>query len=198
VPPARPFCYLFFFQAEDGIRDFHVTGVQTCALPILRRLAGPPGRLVLPTVLLRPGLRCRRAHSRVRHSLPTPPSSDEQRAACAARGSGVRRLGEAGCSTDHGAGSARTSIVTPSEAASKPQERKVTQPLRPAADPRRLGGGPRRPPRPPPAPPSCRTPLRSRAGPRPSGARLLCRAPHATGSAPRRGARGAGEIDLMD
>src|SRR5690606_40137633 len=28
-------CYFFFFQAEDGIRDFHVTGVQTCALPIL-------------------------------------------------------------------------------------------------------------------------------------------------------------------
>src|SRR5690606_4374704 len=25
-----------FFQAEDGIRDFHVTGVQTCALPIWR------------------------------------------------------------------------------------------------------------------------------------------------------------------
>src|SRR5690606_40431092 len=25
---------VFFFQAEDGIRDFHVTGVQTCALPI--------------------------------------------------------------------------------------------------------------------------------------------------------------------
>src|SRR5690606_11393966 len=24
------------FQAEDGIRDFHVTGVQTCALPIVR------------------------------------------------------------------------------------------------------------------------------------------------------------------
>src|SRR5690606_40198881 len=29
-----PFLF-FFFQAEDGIRDFHVTGVQTCALPIL-------------------------------------------------------------------------------------------------------------------------------------------------------------------
>src|SRR5439155_8088468 len=28
------FCF-FFFQAEDGIRDGHVTGVQTCALPIL-------------------------------------------------------------------------------------------------------------------------------------------------------------------
>src|SRR2546421_6837663 len=26
----------FFFQAEDGIRDLIVTGVQTCALPILR------------------------------------------------------------------------------------------------------------------------------------------------------------------
>src|SRR5690606_32394165 len=28
--------FFFFFQAEDGIRDFHVTGVQTCALPIYR------------------------------------------------------------------------------------------------------------------------------------------------------------------
>src|SRR3712207_6927396 len=29
-------CYVFFFfQAEDGIRDIGVTGVQTCALPIL-------------------------------------------------------------------------------------------------------------------------------------------------------------------
>src|SRR5256885_3795687 len=26
--------HLFFFQAEDGIRDYKVTGVQTCALPI--------------------------------------------------------------------------------------------------------------------------------------------------------------------
>src|SRR5204862_985698 len=29
--------FFFFFQAEDGIRDLYVTGVQTCALPILRR-----------------------------------------------------------------------------------------------------------------------------------------------------------------
>src|SRR2546430_8965663 len=28
--------FFFFFQAEDGIRDLTVTGVQTCALPILR------------------------------------------------------------------------------------------------------------------------------------------------------------------
>src|SRR5207253_7647504 len=31
------FRLVFFFQAEDGIRDGHVTGVQTCALPICRR-----------------------------------------------------------------------------------------------------------------------------------------------------------------
>src|SRR5216684_7757573 len=30
----------FFFQAEDGIRDVAVTGVQTCALPISKLLAG--------------------------------------------------------------------------------------------------------------------------------------------------------------
>src|SRR5206468_5415014 len=35
-------CFFFFFQAEDGIRDLIVTGVQTCALPILGR-----GRLAL-------------------------------------------------------------------------------------------------------------------------------------------------------
>src|SRR5690606_39392241 len=29
---------VFCFQAEDGIRDFHVTGVQTCALPISARV----------------------------------------------------------------------------------------------------------------------------------------------------------------
>ena len=28
--------FFFFFQAEDGIRDWSVTGVQTCALPILK------------------------------------------------------------------------------------------------------------------------------------------------------------------
>src|SRR5256885_11795488 len=36
----RPVVYVFFFQAEDGIRDYKVTGVQTCALPIFERLAG--------------------------------------------------------------------------------------------------------------------------------------------------------------
>src|SRR5207245_3562628 len=45
-------CIIFYFQAEDGIRDATVTGVQTCALPIskgridaavLRREKGVPG-----------------------------------------------------------------------------------------------------------------------------------------------------------
>src|SRR5438874_2975185 len=38
VAPATTwsFVLLFFFQAEDGIRDLYVTGVQTCALPISR------------------------------------------------------------------------------------------------------------------------------------------------------------------
>src|SRR2546429_4502312 len=33
-------CFFFFFQAEDGIRDVAVTGVQTCALPIYRTADG--------------------------------------------------------------------------------------------------------------------------------------------------------------
>src|SRR5262249_59834987 len=37
----------FFFQAEDGIRDWSVTGVQTCALPISQRAA--PGDIALLT-----------------------------------------------------------------------------------------------------------------------------------------------------
>src|SRR5258707_1321977 len=46
APPHRPGClvrqlvFVFFFQAEDGIRDIGVTGVQTCALPICAP-AGP-------------------------------------------------------------------------------------------------------------------------------------------------------------
>src|SRR5258708_13347347 len=35
------FVFFFFFQAEDGIRDDLVTGVQTCALPICRTASVP-------------------------------------------------------------------------------------------------------------------------------------------------------------
>src|SRR3989449_8133966 len=34
--------FFFFFQAEDGIRDVAMTGVQTCALPIYREAAVEP------------------------------------------------------------------------------------------------------------------------------------------------------------
>src|SRR2546427_4567237 len=56
----------FFFQAEDGIRDLTVTGVQTCALPIwcqskANRPGANSGRLLLAAALCR---RCRRGHGR--------------------------------------------------------------------------------------------------------------------------------------
>src|SRR3989454_6478634 len=68
-------CIIFFFQAEDGIRDYKVTGVQTCALPIsgaalpLQTAAawpsahpgwGPANRDSAPAVLAA-GARARRA-----------------------------------------------------------------------------------------------------------------------------------------
>src|SRR5258707_8745405 len=61
----------FFFQAEDGIRDIGVTGVQTCALPISllprRRAARPPGRSAAPSVGLRS--RSRLDHPRLRPTV---------------------------------------------------------------------------------------------------------------------------------
>src|SRR5256885_10715841 len=58
----RVMAHVFFFQAEDGIRDYKVTGVQTCALPISgwnargepgRRADGAAGRALLPGGLAR-------------------------------------------------------------------------------------------------------------------------------------------------
>src|SRR5256885_4453242 len=50
---------VFFFQAEDGIRDYKVTGVQTCALPIstetpvaLKTLTVAPGIGAPPAMLV--------------------------------------------------------------------------------------------------------------------------------------------------
>src|SRR5256885_8168124 len=45
--------WFFFFQAEDGIRDYKVTGVQTCALPILS-MTGMPS--VIQTINPMPAL----------------------------------------------------------------------------------------------------------------------------------------------
>src|SRR5690606_40056077 len=43
----------FFFQAEDGIRDFHVTGVQTCALPICVVPSFVPYLVTMPSIASR-------------------------------------------------------------------------------------------------------------------------------------------------
>src|SRR5690349_25137483 len=43
-----------FFQAEDGIRDLYVTGVQTCALPISANVVGALGVNLLGSVSLQP------------------------------------------------------------------------------------------------------------------------------------------------
>src|SRR5699024_12071678 len=50
------FLFFFFFQAEDGIRDRNVTGVQTCALPILFVAIGhdPRSELLTGQVALNP------------------------------------------------------------------------------------------------------------------------------------------------
>src|SRR5256886_2971218 len=49
---SRVTCF-FFFQAEDGIRDLTVTGVQTCALPILAGIVpmSSPSNMMSPSVL---------------------------------------------------------------------------------------------------------------------------------------------------
>src|SRR5205823_12319757 len=58
--------FLFFFQAEDGIRDKLVTGVQTCALPILGEVGGGLG-----------GCAGRRgAHARDHEEQPPPTSTN--------------------------------------------------------------------------------------------------------------------------
>src|SRR5437660_3671137 len=69
----------FFFQAEDGIRDGHVTGVQTCALPISEPL--PPPHLVgerarALDVLAGGGLVCASAAA-VAEPLPPPDQRPE-------------------------------------------------------------------------------------------------------------------------
>src|SRR2546421_9718651 len=58
-----PFFVFFFFQAEDGIRDLIVTGVQTCALPISARTwPQPPARLAAPQPPAVPHRPCNSAH----------------------------------------------------------------------------------------------------------------------------------------
>src|SRR5215469_14917103 len=67
--------YFFFFQAEDGIRDLYVTGVQTCALPIcVRPRAKPATRPLRPSTRKpgRLGRKCMMHEVRGKeHAMPT-------------------------------------------------------------------------------------------------------------------------------
>src|SRR5690606_40791507 len=72
--PCRTLVYMlvcvviFFFQAEDGIRDFHVTGVQTCALPI----SASPRRAVARAVQSHPCGTRTRPPMEQRHPMHSP------------------------------------------------------------------------------------------------------------------------------
>src|ERR1022692_2733526 len=59
----------FFFQAEDGIRDYKVTGVQTCALPIWLALLNDPERAEM--LRAEPELMPQAIEELLRHSGPS-------------------------------------------------------------------------------------------------------------------------------
>src|SRR5207245_5574832 len=77
VPVPVAVCY-FFFQAEDGIRDATVTGVQTCALPISERRA-QPGRRRRQRSLHPPGGRRQPSASECGPIARDPASRSEER-----------------------------------------------------------------------------------------------------------------------
>src|SRR5688572_13594129 len=82
VAPSLVVFGFFFFQAEDGIRDLTVTGVQTCALPICLTMTGTLVTL-WPTML-----RTRmddRAERLARQSLPVFLTAQIGRASCRER-----------------------------------------------------------------------------------------------------------------
>src|SRR2546430_14343408 len=91
----------FFFQAEDGIRDLTVTGVQTCALPIYlgdRSSLGPTGCL-LSADSQRDCARARRSHDVPHdeitggHGLLVVEQGDVQIGRAACRGKGEISVG---------------------------------------------------------------------------------------------------------
>src|SRR5688572_32464125 len=73
----------FFFQAEDGIRDLTVTGVQTCALPISKNT----------NIIPRPNMVAPRANRRVVQTPGVRPSTGSGRSPGANR-SEERRVGK--------------------------------------------------------------------------------------------------------
>src|SRR5688500_20282892 len=105
--------YDFFFQAEDGIRDYKVTGVQTCALPISHRLRLRGDRRSAPSPRdLRHHLRAgRRRLSGAPRADPPRAGVEIGRASCRARVedlAGARRCSTTGEYEDGGAMSRKT------------------------------------------------------------------------------------------
>src|SRR5690606_40244576 len=68
----------FFFQAEDGIRDFHVTGVQTCALPIYDRLQAELNELIANRPVLAAEINARREEGDLRENGGYHAAREEQ------------------------------------------------------------------------------------------------------------------------
>src|SRR5256886_12703201 len=117
----------FFFQAEDGIRDLTVTGVQTCALPICRRPGLPrEHRLARGRAGRRRTLRARlAAHGAAARARRLRP--DHPRAVPAAHPgaltAGVIRSGSSRCHRGPPAAPRRTSLLpalTPPARSSRP------------------------------------------------------------------------------
>src|SRR5688572_18710395 len=84
------FFFFFFFQAEDGIRDLTVTGVQTCALPIYTRAPARPTRRRATTPRLRRTPRLAAA-ALVRRRSGREPAARFRRGPSWCRWSGARR-----------------------------------------------------------------------------------------------------------
>src|SRR5207248_6234657 len=88
-------CFFFFFQAEDGIRDRTVTGVQTCALPICpgdsnpRSGGGEAERSARAPRSLEPG---RRGETGMVPAAQEPADHAE-----GDRGGGLGKIGRASC-----------------------------------------------------------------------------------------------------
>src|SRR5438034_5275253 len=85
----RLFFFFFFFQAEDGIRDHCVTGVQTCALPIsggrARRRTRPRAPLAGSTRGWNGGLACTEQRSKARRPEAARPTDFSVELAAARR-----------------------------------------------------------------------------------------------------------------
>src|SRR5437879_1701120 len=179
--------FFFFFQAEDGIRDTSVTGVQTCALPIYRRRSRRRAR---------PQSRADRARPLDRLLLRRPARS---RAAGAAPRGVMERAASGGASRAGGAGD-RADPSAPLAARARagvPARAQAARRVRGARGAGWLGAPP--PPRKPPRPLTSRArrpgeaaagALQRRAAPaRPLRRSLVAPAAHADRGAARGGGR---------